>query len=122
MENKPRNFSGTLRWFSQAGLGILLVILLSIHLIVNHLAAPHGLLSHADVVRYYDIPGIALMEIIFLAVVTTHSILGLHSILLDLNLPPTLNNICTWLLVIAGVAAILYGSRLAWLITTMTTP
>ena len=122
MEYKPRNSSGTVRWFSQAGLGILLVVLLSIHLIVNHWAAPHGLLSHTDVVRYYDVPGIALMEILFLAVVTVHSLLGLHSILLDLNLPHSVQTACTWLLVILGVAAILYGSRLIWVITTMPTP
>ena len=36
----------------------MLVILLAIHLIVNHWAAPHGLLTYADVVRYYDIPGV----------------------------------------------------------------
>src|SRR5688572_14294078 len=60
------NSGFTMRWLVQAGLGIMLVILLTIHLIVNHWAAPHGLLTYGDVVRYYDIPGIAWMEAAFL--------------------------------------------------------
>jgi len=122
MEDKPQNSTGTLHWFTQAGLGILLIVLLSVHLLVNHWIAPQGLLSHADVVRYYDVPGIALMEIMFLVIVTAHCLLGLHSILLDLNLPYILNTICTLLLVVLGLTAVIYGSRLTWLITAMSTP
>jgi hypothetical protein len=58
-------------------------------------------------------PGIAWMEAAFLTVVTSHCLLGLHSILLDLNLRPILVFISTWLLVFAGVVTILYG---LWLI------
>ena len=123
MEDRPRNSIGTLRWFTQAGLGILLVILLSVHLIVNHLVAPQGLLSYADVIHYYDVPGIALMEILFLAVVTVHCLLGLYSILLDLNLPsPKFKNTLTWLLVILGVIAVAYGTYLTWAISAAPTP
>jgi hypothetical protein len=46
------------RWLVQASLGAILVILLGVHLIVNHWVAPQGLLTYADVVNYYDIPGI----------------------------------------------------------------
>jgi succinate dehydrogenase hydrophobic anchor subunit len=119
MEDKSRNLTGTLRWFTQAGLGILLIVLLGVHLLVNHWIAPQGLLSHADVVRYYDVPGIALMEIMFLAIVTAHCLLGLHSILLDLNLPSIYNTVCTLLLFFLGLTAFVYGSRLTWLITAM---
>jgi len=122
MEEKPRNSIGTLRWFAQAGLGILLVVLLSVHLIVNHWVAPQGLLSYADVIRYYDVPGIALMEILFLAVVTVHCLLGLHSILLDLNLSSKFKNAVTSLLVILGVIAIVYGAYLTWVISAAPTP
>ena len=122
MEDTPRNSIGTLHWFVQASLGILLVILFGVHLIVNHLVAPQGLLSHADVIRYYNVPGVAPMEILFLSVVTVHSLLGLHSVLLDLNLPSHLKNSLTWLLVILGVIAVAYGSRLTWVIASMQTP
>ena len=108
--------SFTMRWLVQAGLGILLVILLAIHLIVNHWAAPHGLLTYADVVRYYDIPGIAWMEAAFLIVVTVHCLLGLHSILLDLSLSARVTRVATWLLTFVGLTAIVYG---AWLTRTI---
>jgi succinate dehydrogenase hydrophobic anchor subunit len=119
MEDKSRNSIGTLRWFIQAGLGILLIVLLSLHLLVNHLAAPHGLLSHADVVRYYDVPGIVLMEAMFLFIVTAHCLLGLHSILLDINLSSTFTIALTWLLIILGISVVIYGTRLIWAVTAM---
>jgi succinate dehydrogenase hydrophobic anchor subunit len=119
MEDKPRNSSGTLRWFIQAGLGILLVVLLSVHLIANHWVAPQGLLSHADVVRYYDVPGIALIEILFLVIVTAHCLLGLHSIVLDINLSSYLKIALTWLLVILGIVIVIYGIRLTWTVVNM---
>ena len=110
------NSSLTLRWLVQAGLGIMLVVLLSIHLIVNHWAAPQGLLTYADVVRYYDTPGIAWMEAAFLVVVTVHCLLGLHSILLDLNLSARITRIATRLLSFVGLTTILYG---IWLTRTI---
>ena len=110
------NSSFTLRWLVQAGLGIGLIILLTIHLIVNHWAAPYGLLKYEDVVRYYDIPGIAWMEAIFLITVTVHCLLGLHSILLDLNLSASVTRIATWLLTLLGMAAVSYG---LWLTQTI---
>jgi succinate dehydrogenase hydrophobic anchor subunit len=106
----------TLRWLIQASLGIALVVLLAIHLIVNHWAAPNGLLTYADIIHYYDIPGITSMEAIFLIAVTGHCLLGLHGILLDLNLRSDLTRFITMLLVLAGGIAILYGT---WLIRTI---
>ena len=103
------NSSFTMRWLVQACLGVLLVILLTIHLIVNHWAAPHGLLTYADVVRYYDISGIAWMETIFLITVTVHCLLGLHSILLDLSMSARATRVATWLLTFVGLTAIVYG-------------
>ncbi len=119
METQPKNSTGTVRWLAQAGLGILLVILLGTHIIVNHWVAPQGLLSHADVIRYYKVPGIAWMEIFFLIVVTAHCLLGLHSILFDLNLPSNIKTGLTWLLIILGVTIVLYGIRLTWTVATM---
>ena len=119
MENKLRNSASSLRWFIQAGLGILLIVLLSIHLLVNHWIAPQGLLSHADVVRYYDVPGIALMEILFLVIVTSHCLLGLHSILLDMNLSSNIKIALTWLLVVLGITVVIYGTRLIWAVAAM---
>jgi len=102
-----------LRWLLQAGLGITLVILLAVHLIVNHWDSPQGLLTYADIIHYYGVPGIAWMELLFLVIVTAHYLLGLQSIVFDLNLRPDITRIITRLLRLAGVITILYG---AWLI------
>lgn len=115
----PRNSPATLRWFTQAALGILLIVLLSIHLVVNHWVAPQGLLTYADVIRYYDVPGIALMEILFLAVVTAHCLIGVHAILLDLALSPRIMKLLTWTLVLAGLGMIAYGIRLTWMVAIL---
>ena len=111
----------TLRWFVQAGLGILLIVLLAVHLIVNHWAAPHGLLTYADVIHYYDRPGIIWMEAAFLIVVTIHCLLGLHSIVLDLNFRPLIKRVLIRTLIFAGAAAILYGLRLIAIIHSLST-
>ncbi len=113
MEDRSLSSNFTLRWLVQAALGAMLVLLLGVHLIVNHWVAPQGLLTYADVVDYYDIPGIVWMEAAFLTAVTVHRLLGLHSILIDLNVRPLISFIVTWLLVLAGVLTILYG---LWLI------
>ncbi len=108
-----------MRWSAQAASGILLVVLLGIHLVVNHWAAPHGLLTYADVIRYYDVPGIALMEILFLAVVTAHCLIGVHAILLDLALSSATLKVLTWGLTLAGVAIVAYGIRLTWIVSSL---
>ena len=116
MLKKPREFGFTLRWLLQAGLGVLLIILLAVHLIVNHWAAPHGLLGYADIVRYYDQPGIVWTESSFLIVVTIHCLLGLHAIILDLNINQRISQILTEALMLIGVFIILYG---LWLIASI---
>lgn len=109
MDNKSISRQGNILWLAQAIFGILLVILLSIHLIVNHWAAPQGLLTYADIIRYYDFPGIAIMEAAFLVVVTSHCLLGLYSILLDLNLRPSATRILAQILIILGGITVIYG-------------
>ena len=116
MEERSVDSAITLRWLIQAGLGIVLIALLAFHLIVNHCAAPQGLLTYADIIRYYDVPGIAWMETFFLIAITVHCLLGMHSILLDLNLQPNLTRLFTLLLTFAGAITILYG---IWLIRTV---
>ena len=118
MESRPEN-SLTARWFIQSTLGILLLILLGVHLVVNHWVAPNGLLSYADVIDYYDVPGIAWMEILFLIVVTAHCLMGLHAMLLDLSLSAATLKVLTWMLVIMGLVITVYGIRLTWVVANL---
>ena len=112
----------TRRWLIQAGLGIILVVLLGVHLTVNHWIAPQGLLTYADIIHYYDVPGIAWMEATFLIVVVIHCLLGIHSMLLDLNLGPALIRMITWFLTFAGLTAIGYGIWLIGIVRSIALP
>jgi succinate dehydrogenase / fumarate reductase membrane anchor subunit len=100
-------------WLIKIVTGPLLLVLIIVHLIVNHFIAETGLLTYADVVAYYRNPLIPIMEITFLATVVTHSLSGLRGIILDLKPARNLLRIIDWALVIFGISAVVYGTWLA---------
>jgi len=100
-------------WFIKMITGPLLVILLIIHMIINHLVAEGGLLTYADVVEYFNNPWIVIMEVTFLTTVTTHALLGLRGIILDMNPSRSILNTLNWVLGLAGVGVVVYGVWLA---------
>jgi succinate dehydrogenase hydrophobic anchor subunit len=106
-------------WIFKILTGPLLVILLGVHLIVNHLVTETGLLTWTDVVLYFNNPWIVLMEITFLATVVTHSLLGIRGIILDLNPQRKLLKTLDWALVIFGTVVTLYGLWLALTISSL---
>lgn len=103
-------------WFVKLVTGPILVIVIFIHMIVNHILAPHGLMSYADVVAYFQNPAIVGMEIILLATVIIHSLLGVRSVILDMNPSKKVISVLDWLFILAGVVAIIYG---IWLSITI---
>ena len=109
----PRTGENTWLWMIKILTGPILVIVLLIHFLVNHFLGQTGLLTYADVVAYYRNPIIPVMEILFLATVVTHSLIGLRGILLDLNPARRLLKLIDWGLILVGVSAISYG---IWLI------
>jgi len=109
----PRSGENTWLWLLKIVTGGLLVILLGIHLVVNHFMDEKGLLTYADVVAYYQNPIIPIMEISFLAAVVTHSLTGLRGIVLDLKPSRIFLRVFDVILVIAGVSVIVYG---IWLV------
>lgn len=112
-----RSGENTWLWLIKILTGPLLLILLGIHLTVNHfIGAEHGLLNYADVIAYYRNPIIPIMEILFLAAVVTHSLSGLRGIVLDLKPSRTFLKILDVILVVFGVSVIIYG---VWLITAI---
>ncbi len=112
----PKSREGTWLWFIKAVTGLLVIVILFIHLIVNHFVAPNGLLSYADVVRYYQNPIIPIMEIGLVAFAVSHSLIGLRGILLDLKPTRAFISAINWLFSIIGIAAVIYG---IWLIFTI---
>jgi len=112
----PKRLEGSGRWLIKVIAGLFIVIFLGIHFVINHLVAPGGLLTYADVVAYYQHPAIVVMEIGFLVIVITHAFLGLRSILLDLNPSAVILRAANILLFLVGLVAIIYG---AWLAITI---
>ena len=97
-------------WLLKIVTGLLIIVILVIHLIVNHmLGTEGGLLTYADVVAYYQNPIIPIMEAAFLICVVAHSLIGLRGIIIDLNPSPRTLNGITWLLTGLGAAFIVYG-------------
>jgi succinate dehydrogenase / fumarate reductase membrane anchor subunit len=109
----PRSGEGAGLWFLKILTGFLVIIVLVIHLIVNHLIVEGGLLTYADVVRYYQNPIIPIMEIAFLIFVVTHALMGLRSVLLDLHPSNKILRLINYGLGVLGVGSIAYG---IWLV------
>jgi succinate dehydrogenase hydrophobic anchor subunit len=109
-------------WIIKIVAGLLMVVLFTLHFIVNHLIATEGLLNYWDVVAYYKNPIIPLIEIIFLIAVVSHSFIGIRSIVLDLNPPRRFFKIFDPLIIILGLVAILYGIWLALFIFRIQIP
>jgi succinate dehydrogenase / fumarate reductase membrane anchor subunit len=104
----PKPGEGAWLWLAKIVSGALIFVVLAIHLTVNHMAE-EGLLSHADVVAYYQNPLIILMEAFFLVFVVVHSLTGLRGILLDLNPRPGLMRMADAALLVLGSVSIVYG-------------
>lgn len=115
---KPKSREGVGLWLVKIITGLLVIIVLSIHFIINHAVAPGGLLSYQDVLRYYTIWIVPIMEGIFLVIVVTHSLIGLRSIILDLNPSPRISKWLDIILLAVGAIAITYG---IWLLIVVTT-
>jgi len=113
---KPKSRENAGLWLLKIVLGPLILVLLGLHFVVNHLVAPGGLLSWADVVAYYQNPIIPAIEIVFLITVVMHALLGLRSIILDLNPTVRLLKGLDGLFLLVGLVAIGYG---IWLVTAI---
>lgn len=105
-------------WFLKIITGLFIILLLLIHFVVNHFVAEGGLLTYADVVAYYRIPIIPIMEIAFLIIVVSHALIGLRSIILDLRPSRQTLTAINWLFVVIGIVSVVYG---IWLIQVIVT-
>ena len=115
METKNRQ-KGALAWLGQAVSGILLLILLGLHMIAHHFVVKGGLRGYQDVMDYIRNPLIAAIELIFLVVVSYHSMIGLRAVLFDLGMSPSQEKWVTRSVTVLGVVMVGYG---VWLMTTL---
>jgi succinate dehydrogenase/fumarate reductase cytochrome b subunit len=109
-KSAPKPGESSWLWMLKIFSGLLIIIILVIHFIVNHFLAPEGLLTFNDVVQYYsNNPIVPIMEGFFLFFVVTHSLTGVRSIFLDLNPSRSVRRVMDIVLVGIGVVSIVYG-------------
>ena len=109
----PKKGETTWLWLLKIITGLLVIVILIIHFVVNHFIAQNGLLTWADDVNYYQNPIVPIMEIAFVALVVSHSLIGLRGIILDMNPSRGVITAVNWLFTAAGVVSVGYG---IWLI------
>ncbi|MGB8644353.1 MAG: hypothetical protein WCF84_03900 [Anaerolineae bacterium] len=109
----PKSGENVWLWLFKILSGLLILIVLGIHFVVNHALVPGGLLTYQDIVNYYKNPIVPVMESAFLILVVPHALIGLRGIILDLRPARGLLQVVNWLFVIGGAAFIVYG---IWLI------
>jgi succinate dehydrogenase / fumarate reductase membrane anchor subunit len=103
-------------WIIQAVTGALLIVLLGLHMVVQHFVVAGGLRTFTDVVTYISNPFVFVLEVAFLIVVTWHALLGVRAILFDLGLKPTTEHKVDVVLAVIGVFTVSYG---IWLSATI---
>jgi succinate dehydrogenase hydrophobic anchor subunit len=99
----------TFAWVAQAGSGVALLVLLTVHMVAQHFVAAGGLREYADVVAWIRNPVVFVVEALLLVAVTWHAIAGLHSVLLDLGLRGRAERIAARVLADLGIVTIAYG-------------
>ena len=109
MNKHVRERAGSWSWILQAFTGALLLVLLGLHMVVQHFVVEGGLRNYQQVVEYLSNPFVFLLETAFLITVTWHALLGVRAILLDLGLKPATEQKLSTALTIIGVIAVAYG-------------
>ncbi len=117
-KSAPKPGEGTLLWLIKIFTGVLIIVLLLVHFLVNHFVAEGALLTYQDVVAYYANPLIVAMEITFLITVVSHGLVGLRSVILDLNPARGTMRVVDGLFWIVGIVSIAYGIWLALVVAS----
>jgi succinate dehydrogenase hydrophobic anchor subunit len=105
-------------WIVQAITGVLVLVLITVHMIANHFIVSRGLRNFDDVAAYLSNPIVIVWEVVFLAVVTWHGLLGLRAILFDFGFSPVIERRITRILTVVGVVAVVYGMWLTAVIVS----
>jgi succinate dehydrogenase hydrophobic anchor subunit len=108
----------TFAWLAQVTSGVLLLVLLTVHMVAQHLLVAGGLRTYDQVIAWIRNPVVFAVEALLLVCVTWHGIAGVHAVLLDLGLRGRTERIVARALGDVAVATVLYGlwllSRLAF--------
>ncbi|HSD80646.1 MAG TPA: hypothetical protein VLB47_08295 [Solirubrobacteraceae bacterium] len=101
-------------WRWTAGTGIALVVLAAVHLVAQHFVVEEtgGLRTYAQVLDYLAHPVILVLEAGLLLAVTIHAMLGLRSVLYDLDLGARARRRVDAVLWAVGTLTVAYGAFL----------
>lgn len=112
----PKTGENTWLWLWKLVSGPLIFVLIIIHFVVNHYIGSNGLLSYNEVLNYYQTWIVPIMEGLFLALVVSHALLGVRSIILDMHPSRSVMTWVNWLFLVVGVVFVVYG---VWLLTAI---
>jgi len=121
ISSSPKSRENAWLWLYKIMSGLLIFFVLGLHFLVNHLVEKGGLLSYADVVHYYTNPIIPVIEVTFLVLAVSHSLIGIRSIVLDLNPSGKVLQFIDWCFIALGSAAIFYGIALVIIVVSRAT-
>jgi succinate dehydrogenase / fumarate reductase, membrane anchor subunit len=107
--SQPKPGETTWLWLFKIISGVLVVVILAIHFVVQHLVNPDGLLTFQQVVQWVSIPWVAFMEGTFVVLAVFHALLGVRSVLLDLQPSQSFIRVIDVTFSVVGVVAIIYG-------------
>jgi succinate dehydrogenase hydrophobic anchor subunit len=102
---------GSRSWRFTALTGVAVLALVTVHMVAHHFVvqAVGGLRSYRQVLEYIGNPVIAVIESLFLVVVTWHAMLGLRSVLFDFGLGTRMRRFVNVALVVVGSLTVVYG-------------
>lgn len=106
------NSAATL-WITQAISGLLLIIILALHMIAHHFVVEGGLRDYQQVLDYVSNPFVFALEVVFVIVATSHALLGVRAVILDLGLSESAKRVLNWVLAVVGGITLVYGIWLA---------
>lgn len=109
----------SLNWLGQAISGILLIVIVFTHMLINHFQA-EGMLSASQVVAQVSNTTYFILEIAFVIVVTYHALAGIRVIIFDLNLSDAARRKISAAITMVGILTIIYGATIAFLIRSQT--
>jgi succinate dehydrogenase cytochrome b556 subunit len=107
----PKHSStGAIHWGLQRITGFLLIFLVGAHLLFEHfIETETGPASFQSVTERLQDPVYFLVDMLLLLTALYHALNGTRTVLLDLALPPKLQTMITYLLIIIGMLATIYG-------------
>jgi succinate dehydrogenase hydrophobic anchor subunit len=115
----PGGRSTTLWWWT-VGTGVALVVLVTVHMVAHHFVVNEvgGLRTYREVLEYIGNPLILTVECLLLVAVTIHAMLGVRSVLFDLDLKSRARRRVDLVLWALGGTTVAYGfvllGVLAW--------